>query len=158
MMKILLQSQSLAFAVEFDDSPIAREIAGKLPLDSQVSKWGDEIYFSVAVAVPEAEATTDVNVGDVAYWPEGGCVCIFFGKTPQSTSERPVPASPVVIIGKTIALPEELRRIQDNEKITVSRDDGEKNPSSSCESERKLSQSEIDDLVKRLLAERNKSG
>ena len=84
-----------------------------------MSRWGDEIYFDIGFKVSAEGATMDVDIGDVAYWSQGKCLCIFFGQTLASTSPKPVPASPVVIVGKTAASPESLRQIQLGEKISV---------------------------------------
>ena len=48
----------------------------------------------------EENAQENVEVGDVAYWPEGRCICIFFGKTPVSTNEKPKAYSPVNVFAK----------------------------------------------------------
>jgi len=61
----------------------------------------------------------EVNSGDVGYWPQGKSLCVFFGPTPASATQEPVPASPVVIVGKTDARQEDLRKIQLGEKISV---------------------------------------
>ncbi len=101
----------------------------------------------------------EVDVGDIAYWPEGKCICVFFGPTPVSQSGKPVPASPVVIIGKAMAKPDEFRRIQTGHPVRVMTVEEKPVPvsySMSCEPERKLTQSEIDKLVQQLLAERSK--
>jgi len=93
----------------------------------------------------------DVNVGDVCYRHENKRLCVFFGKTPASTSEKPVPAAPVVVIGRILCSPEELRGIKEGEilKITIEEDKPPVCPAS--ENDRKLTQAEIDELVKKLL-------
>ena len=55
-----------------------------------------------------------------AYWSQGKSLCIFFGPTPQSSSKKPIPASPVVIVGKTNTDSDVLRSVQLGEEITVS--------------------------------------
>jgi len=120
-MKIVFQADSGSFEAELNDSPAAKVIAGKLPLLSEVNTWGDEIYFGIGISCPRDGQTLEVRVGDIGYWPEGKCLCIFFGPTPASTGADPVPASPVVIVGKTSAPLNLLRSIRDGEKITVSK-------------------------------------
>jgi hypothetical protein len=44
-----------------------------------------------------------MEVGEIAYWPPGKALCIFFGRTPASTDERPRAASPVIPIGRVTA-------------------------------------------------------
>jgi hypothetical protein len=118
-MLVIFKTESLKFSAEFNDTLTAKEIIQKLPIASTVSRWGDEIYFDIGFKVSAEGATMDVEVGDVAYWSQGKCLCIFFGPTLASTSAKPVPASPVVIVGKTLALPSDLKQIQLGEKISV---------------------------------------
>jgi len=120
MKKVEFHTETLSFIAEFNDSPAAETIIKSLPVESVVSTWGDEIYFSTEIIAPSEGATMEVRVGDIAYWPDGKCICIFFGKTPASTSDNPVPASPVVIVGRTTESPEVLRKIREGERIRVS--------------------------------------
>jgi len=119
MTEVVFHTPSLVFKGELNESDTARSILNSLPLESVVSTWGDEIYFSTGIDAPSGDATLDVEVGDIAYWPQGKCICIFFGRTPASTSDLPVPASEVVIIGRTRESPENLRGIRAGETIRV---------------------------------------
>lgn len=119
-MRIVLKAGKISFEAELNDSPAAMVIGGKLPLSSEVNTWGDEIYFDIGISCPRDGQTLEVRVGDIGYWPQGKCLCVFFGPTPASSGADPVPASPVVIVGKTSAVAELLRSIRDGEKITVS--------------------------------------
>lgn len=78
----------------------ANAIWNALPLESTVNAWGDEIYFGVTVKMGEENAQEDVDIGDVAYWPEGRCICIFFGRTPISKTDLPKAYSPVNVFAK----------------------------------------------------------
>ena len=42
----------------------------------------------------------DVAVGDLAYWPPGSALCIFWGATPASRGAEPRAASPVNVFGQ----------------------------------------------------------
>ncbi len=118
-MKTLFKTDNFSFIVEFNDSQTAKEIIERLPIESQISTWGQEIYFEIGFKASAQGATMEVSPGTVAYWPQGKCLCVFFGPTPASTNEIPVPASPVVIVGKTQASREGLKSIQLGEKILV---------------------------------------
>ncbi len=48
------------------------------------------------------DATEDVEVEELGYWPVGSAFCIFFGRTPASTGDEPRAASPVNLIGRVI--------------------------------------------------------
>lgn len=118
-MKVLFKTETFSFNAELNTSPAAIKIKNSLPLESEVSIWGDEIYFNIGIIAPEDGKTMDIEIGDVGYWPNGKCLCIFFGPTPASKNERPVPASHVVVIGKTNASQEKLRKIKNGERIRV---------------------------------------
>src|SRR5574341_1328123 len=84
-----------------NDSPTASKIWEALPIEARGNTWGDEIYFSIPVeAKQEKDARDIVAVGELGYWPPGTAFCIFFGRTPASTDQRPRAASPVNIIGQ----------------------------------------------------------
>ena len=103
----------------------------------------------------------EVKVGDVAYCYQGKYLCVFFGRTEASTADKPVPASPVAIIGSTMASPGELRQIKAGEPIrafVMGKITDYLQPGSAYDENRKLSQQEIDILVKKLLAEKESSG
>ena len=71
-----------------------------LPVDSTVSTWGEEIYFTTPVKVKQEKARVDMSIGEIAYWPPGQAICLFFGPTPLSTNNEPKAASPVNVIGR----------------------------------------------------------
>ena len=91
-MVVQVQTAQGTFEGVLNDSPIARALAQRLPITATVNRWGDEIYFDVPVKMANTEPTLEVKVGDIAYWPEGPCLCIFFGKTPASRTDEPRPA------------------------------------------------------------------
>ncbi|MCX7927086.1 MAG: cyclophilin-like fold protein [Candidatus Omnitrophica bacterium] len=159
-MLIVCKTRNYGFYIRFNHSATSQEIIQHLPIHSFVQKWADEIYFDIKIDAPSESATMDVSIGDVAYWPQGRCLCIFYGRTEASKTDKPVPASPVVIVGRTLASVEELRSIRPGEPISVFV--LTKQRSFSCAKEpfldsRKLTQAEIDVLVKKLLAEKQKS-
>ena len=61
-----------------------------------------------------------MEIGDIAFWPPGNAFCIFFGKTPASTDDKPRAAGPVTFLGKlTDAEPDMLRKVKSGEKIEI---------------------------------------
>jgi hypothetical protein len=120
MNKITLRTQNVLISAEMIDNGVSREILANLPLRSTVNTWGEEIYFSVPLPdMPDEEGTTDVEIGDLAFWPEGSCLCVFFGRTPASTNDKPVPASRVILLGKIREGLEDIRGMTEGEEITV---------------------------------------
>ncbi len=57
----------------------AAAIEEKLPFPSQVNRWGKKIYFSVPVTIDlEPRARDVLERGEIAYWPPGKAMAIFF--------------------------------------------------------------------------------
>ena len=154
MPQIIFQTQSKKFIAEFNQCLTAQMIQNSLPFEGTANLWGDEIYIDTGVQASDLHATLDVNAGDIAYRHEERRLCIFFGKTPASTTDKPVPAFPVVIIGKILCPPEELRAVKAGEAIKVSVQEEKPLPKEPSAGDRKLTQAEIDALVKKLLAEK----
>lgn len=121
MTQVRFDTPSGFFDGTFDDGGIARAVAEKLPISSTVMRWGEEIYFDVPVSMTNTAPTREVTVGDIGYWPDGPCLCIFFGKTPASKGNEPRPASDITIVGHTDAPVELLRSIVQGSPITVER-------------------------------------
>jgi len=75
-----------------------------LPFSVDLNVWGEEIYSSSSpVIVSEENAKSPVDLNDVAYWPSGKAICLFYGPTPIGEKGEITPASPVNIIGKIIS-------------------------------------------------------
>jgi len=118
-MNIIFKTFKITIEGKLDNSQTALKIYEKLPFDAKASTWGDEIYFEIPVTLKPENATLDVEVGDIAYWPQGHCLCIFFGRTPASTDNKPKPASEVNIVGKITGDVSILKNIKSGDKITV---------------------------------------
>ena len=99
----------------------AENIWKTLPIESEANRWGDEIYFEIPVKVNLENPQQEVEVGNIAYWPPGSAFCMFFGRTPVSTSSKPKAYSPVNIFGKIIDNIEILKKVKDGDKIIIER-------------------------------------
>jgi hypothetical protein len=118
--QLILRGRQATITIELNDSATARQLAEKAPFDAPAQIWGDEIYFSSPVeADNDAGDAAVVAVGDVAYWPPGKAVCLFFGPTPASTDERPVAASPVTVLGRIVEGLDDCRRVGSGETLYV---------------------------------------
>jgi len=82
------------------DNTTGIDIRSLLPIENSISLWGDEIYFHLADEVKVDFVKDSVEKGDLAFWPEGNCMCIFFGRTPASIGDEIRPTSPVAVFGK----------------------------------------------------------
>jgi hypothetical protein len=119
MVRVRFEAAGRSFDGTLKDQAIGNAIAQQLPLVATAKRWGDEIYFDVPVKMSNTRPTLHVKIGDLAYWPEGPCLCIFFGKTPASKGQEPRPASDVTVVGHTDTPAAFLRSIKDGTAITV---------------------------------------
>ena len=100
-MKIKIISGNVSAIAELKNTPTAKAIYEDMPIEGAANRWGDEIYFVIPVNMDaEPDSKEVVAEGDVAYWPEGNCLCIFWGKTPASKGNEIRAASKVNVFGK----------------------------------------------------------
>jgi hypothetical protein len=85
---------------QLNGSETADVLYQHLPLTVSMSRWGDEYYGDCGFSIPLADdARAEMEVGELAFWPQGSALCIFFGPTPASVDEKPRAVSPVNPIG-----------------------------------------------------------
>jgi len=102
-MKIKITLGNAVLKAELYNNETAKKIYEILPIESEVKAWGDEIYFEIPIHInQEKDAKDVVEKGDIAFWPEGDCFCIFFGKTPASRGDEIRAASKVNVFGKIV--------------------------------------------------------
>lgn len=91
--------------LELDDSLAPRtvsEFLRKLPFSLRANIWGKEIYTDPAPFSADLENPKSVvQLYDVAFWPPGNAICLFYGPTPMSKDEIR-PYSPVTVIGRIV--------------------------------------------------------
>ena len=86
---------------QLNESDTARAFFDKLPMAISMSRWGDEYYGDCGLNVQlEQGAREEMEVGELAIWPQGNAFCIFFGPTPASIHDEPRAISPVNPIGR----------------------------------------------------------
>ncbi len=101
--RILITIEGEEFHAELNDSATARGIVELLPMTVRMSRWGDEYYGSIETEFElEADARDIMKVGELAYWPSGQALCVFFGPTPASEGSAPVAASAVNPVGMVL--------------------------------------------------------
>jgi len=99
----------------------ARLILDALPITATTLQWGDEFYFEIPVNAALENGVERVSRGDLGYWPEGRCFCIFYGPTPMSRSaDEIVPASAVNVVG-SVENPEALKSHAAGETVVIRR-------------------------------------
>lgn len=93
--------------LELDDAYSPKTVCDflkNLPFTVDLNVWGDEIYTSKSpISQPAENAKSTVELNDVAYWPTGKAICLFYGLTPIGNAGEITPVSPVNVIGKIIS-------------------------------------------------------
>jgi len=103
-----------------DENPVtAKAILEALPLRGRANTWGEEIYFTIPVEGDVENPKIVVELGDLAFWPPGNALCIFFGRTPASKGDEIRPASEVNVFGRIIGDPKMFKRVRDGEEVTI---------------------------------------
>ena len=110
---------SVTQKAQLNDSKCAQKIWEALPIRARASTWGDEIYFGIPVECEPESPKTIVELGDLGYWLEGSCFCIFFGPTPMSRGDEIRPASAVEVFGKLAGDPKEFKQVRSGESVLV---------------------------------------
>lgn len=118
--KIRITVGSVQLVAELKSTKTAQEVYAALPIESPVNTWGEEFYCMLAGVRDHREtATNQVKVGDVAFWGAGQVLAIFFGRTPMSMGQDPVPADRVNVIGRLLGDVSALRRVMDVPTIRI---------------------------------------
>jgi len=106
--KIIVQIPNASdITLELDEQHSPKTVKAfveKLPFTVQLNIWGEEVYSSESpIQISEENAKSPVALNDVAYWPSGKAICMFYGPTPIGKKGEITPASPVNVIGKIIS-------------------------------------------------------
>ena len=109
---VILAIDSIRLRAELNDSPGAQAIVKQLPLTITMSRWGDEYYGNCGVDLQAApDARQVMGIGELAFWPPGNALCIFFGPTPASRGDEPRAASEVNPVGRLLDDPSGLKNL-----------------------------------------------
>ncbi|MBT5201565.1 MAG: hypothetical protein HOK63_05590 [Thaumarchaeota archaeon] len=116
--KVKIQSHEILLELNDSDSPkTVKNFVEKLPFLVELNVWGDEIYTSESpITQPEENAKSIVSLNDVAYWPTGKAICLFFGQTPIGNPGEITPASPVNVLGKIVSPDKSILDVADGAK------------------------------------------
>ncbi len=117
-------TEKYKFKAKLNNSDISEKLCGILPVKSIINRWGAEIYFSIPLYSKIENGQDVLEIGDIAYWPPGNCLCIFFGRTPASIGDEPRAADKVMVIGKLENFDTDLlNTIKNGEKIEIRKPD-----------------------------------
>ena len=111
------------FYAELDKSLMSDTLWLSLPKKYFINMLGSMIYFECPFDCPiEGEEVTQLETGDIAYWPKANAVCIFFGPTPLSKDDgRPVSPYPVIRMGRLIGDCSAMEDAGDRQSIRLER-------------------------------------
>ena len=99
--RMTIRFKAFELSADLEETLTGDAIAEALPLTGFANRWGDEIYFTIPVDLPEEPQSREVvNAGELGYWPTGNAFCIFFGPTPVSEGDEIRAASPVNVFGR----------------------------------------------------------
>jgi hypothetical protein len=123
--KAIFPDIDIEISIELDDSHSPKTfqaILDNLPFEISITKWGDELYTEKTnIMANEENARREVDYLDVAYWPEGNALCLFYGPTPVSRDGQILAYSPVNLVGRIIPHVNEkdelLQKIKDNSMV-----------------------------------------
>ena len=117
---IRITAGDVQLSAELNDTATAKAIAEALPIEASGNRWGGEIYFEIPVAAELEKGARDVlEDGELAYWPTGNALCIFFGPTPASKAGEIRAASNVNIVGKINGETAKLYQVPNGAKVIV---------------------------------------
>ena len=120
MSRIRFDFATLTLEAELLDTPTSRAIAAALPIASSTLTWGEEVYFEVPVKVAaEKDARAVVTPGEIAYWPEGHCIALGYGRTPISQGSETRLASPCNIFARAIGDVKALAKVKAGTPVKV---------------------------------------
>ncbi len=117
--RVRITAGTVAAYATLNDTHVADEVWRALPLEVRMQTWGEELYGGVPLDLPLESPQEVVDRGDLAYWPPGHALCIFFGPTPASSGEEPRAASEVTVFGHVEGDPHMFRVVQSGAKVLI---------------------------------------
>ena len=119
-MPIKIKIGDLTLSAKLNDSPSAQKLNTLLPVEFSMSRWGDEFYGDCGIDIKLSQDARDVmEIGELAVWPSGKALCIFFGPTPVSIKDEPRAISPVNPVGRLTDSTEGLKKLGSSVKVRI---------------------------------------
>ncbi len=122
-MKIKIVVGSMEAFAMLNNTKTASAVVNSLPIESIAHRWGEEIYFEIPLELELENGKEVLDIGDIAYWPPGKSMCIFFGLTPSSKGNEIRAYSAVSVFGKVIGDARIFRAVKEEERIRVEKSD-----------------------------------
>ena len=122
MARIRFDFGTLTLDAELLDTPTAHAVGTALPITGSALTWGEEVYFEIPVKVArEQGARAVVTPGEIAYWPDGNCIALGFGRTPISKGDKCRLASPCNIFAKALGDVKTLAKVRGGTPVKVTK-------------------------------------
>jgi len=123
LIKVVFSEFNETVSIELDDSQspkTVKAILENLPTEVNINKWGQELYTDrTSIAAQKENAKSEVSLLDVAFWPAGNALCLFYGSTPISKAGKIVAASPVNIVGRIISQDNIIDKVKDTTRVLI---------------------------------------
>ena len=123
MTSINLKFLSFDIIIKLRSTPTANAIKSILPCKSIIQTWGEEIYFEIPTQKDlslDNTAKDVINLGEIAYWIEGKCIAIGYGRTPISHNNEIRLAAKTNIWGDAKLNIKKLKNVKDGEEVIIS--------------------------------------
>lgn len=65
-------------------------IIANIPISSRIHLWQKEIYFEIGIKMGAEKSKTQCKAGEIAYWPQGDAICIFFEEMTPFSKVNPI--------------------------------------------------------------------
>ena len=123
MTSINLKFSSFDIIIKLRSTPTANAIKSILPCKSIIQTWGEEIYFEIPTQKDlslDNTAKDVINLGEIAYWIEGKCIAIGYGRTPISHNNEIRLAAKTNIWGDAKLNIKKLKNVKDGDEVIIS--------------------------------------
>ena len=123
MASINLKFPSFDIIIKLRSTPTANVIKSILPCKSIIQTWGEEIYFEIPIHKDlslDNTAKDVINLGEIAYWKEGKCIAIGYGRTPISHNNEIRLAAKTNIWGDAKLNIKKLKNVKDGDEVIIS--------------------------------------
>jgi hypothetical protein len=122
--RIRITAGQVVRTARLNASRTAEAIWRALPIEGRANRWGDEIYFPIALELETEDAREVVEEGELGYWPPGTAFCLFWGTTPASQGDEIRAASPVNVFGRIEQGATDFAQVRSGERVRIEAEPG----------------------------------
>lgn len=120
MTLLALHFDEVTIRIALRRTPTAHALLKAVPFESTIQTRGAQVLFDCPIRVtPEDKATNIVQPGDIAFWSDGSCLAIAFGKTPTSQGNEIRLSYPCNICGDALDEVTQLKSLKAGTRVRV---------------------------------------